>query len=54
MHAFLYHYTVRDIEMSRQKKEVKIAQINLIKKGNTPKFALKKIKKAFLDANKQK
>ena len=54
MASFLNRYIIRDREMQRQDKDIKQAQSNLIKQGNTPKQALKKIKKSFLQAIKEK
>ena len=54
MPAFLHRYIKRDKEMEKGKKQVEEARDKLVRQGNTPKQALKKIKKAFMGAIKEK
>lgn len=54
MHSSIYSYLKRDGAMRAQEKEVLVAKEKLVKQGDSPRAALKKIKKAFINAIKSK
>lgn len=54
MNSYLHRYIQRDKFMERDKKQVEQARDKMVKQGNNPLQALKKIKKAFWGAIKGK